>query len=635
MAGCIPDATRKQLFNLLVQQQASSAVHDKANNKKTNEQSSVRHTVSDKEQVQDRPTTTVATTTAGAATITAAPYSSIFPGRLSIKSITSSSDGGMSLVGTRIVVGGWVKTGRLQGKGNSFCFIALNDGSTPDNLQVVIEAEHAPISTLVQTGTCLVVEGEMKATPAGTLQKVELHADKLLHRGGCIAKDYPIAKARHTLEYLREVMHLRPRTNLISSVSRIRNALAFATHKFFNEKGFVYVHTPLITSSDCEGAGEMFQVTTLLNGVGDRTVQDAKDVAAGGTQDKIKQLKEDVAAQGIVVKNAKDAAKDQQEKSTGATPAFDVKSEVKKLLELKDALKLAEASGVSVGGLARTANGSDIDYSKDFFSRPTFLTVSGQLQAEIYACALTSVYTFGPTFRAENSHTSRHLAEFWMIEPEIAFANLQDDMDCAEDYVKFCCKHLLEACMEDMEFITKHVDKEALNRVKNVLAEPFARCSYTEGVKILEKAVKEGKKKFENEVFWGCDLASEHERYLAEEVFQKPTIVYNYPKEIKAFYMRLNEDKKTVAAMDILVPRVGELVGGSVREERLEVLEDIIQANGLELDDYKWYLELRKFGTVPHAGFGLGFERLILFCTGIENIRDVIPFPRWPGNASF
>ena len=329
------------------------------------------------------------------------------------------------------------------------------------------------------------------------------------------------------------------------------------------------------------------------------------------------------------MKDAKNTAKE------GGNVDVDVKKEVKKLLELKDELKVAEEAGVSVGGIPRTSNGTDIDYSKDFFYRPTFLTVSGQLQAEIYACALTSVYTFGPTFRAENSHTSRHLAEFWMIEPEIAFANLQDDMDCAEDYVKFCCKHLLETCLEDMEFISKQVDKDAMNRVKNVLAEPFARCSYTESIEILEKAIKEGKKKFENEVFWGCDLASEHERYIAEEVFRKPTIVYNYPKEIKAFYMRLNEDKKTVAAMDILVPRVGELVGGSVREERLEVLQDIIKANGLELDDYKWYLELRKFGTVPHAGFGLGFERLILFCTGIENIREVIPFPRWPGNASF
>jgi asparaginyl-tRNA synthetase len=302
------------------------------------------------------------------------------------------------------------------------------------------------------------------------------------------------------------------------------------------------------------------------------------------------------------------------------------------LLSAKKVVEEAEAQARMTGGLPRKPDGG-IDYSHDFFGMPVSMTVSGQLQGEIYACAMTSIYTFGPTFRAENSHTTRHLAEFWMIEPEIAFADLYDDMQCAQDYVRYCCKCVLEECMGDLELLSKMYDKGCIDRVKSVVAEPFARCSYTEGVEILQKAIKDGVK-FENtEVEWGMDFGSEHERYLCEKVFGKPVICYNYPKAIKAFYMRANEDGKTVASMDVLVPGVGELIGGSQREERYDVLVDRIKELGLDVEAYEWYLDLRKYGTCVHSGFGLGFERLILFCTGIENIRDVIPFPRWPGNA--
>jgi asparaginyl-tRNA synthetase len=307
---------------------------------------------------------------------------------------------------------------------------------------------------------------------------------------------------------------------------------------------------------------------------------------------------------------------------------------VKTLLAMKESLAQMEEKARVVGGIQRTENGS-IDYSKDFFGKPAYLTVSGQLNGEYYACGLSNVYTFGPTFRAENSHTSRHLAEFWMIEPEMAFCTLQDDMQCAEDYVRFCCRHLLDTCRPDLEFITKMIDSEAINRLEQVASSPFMRLSYTDAVAKLEEVEKSGEKKFQFPVSWGIDLQSEHERYLTEEVYKQPVIVYDYPKEIKAFYMRLNDDNKTVAAMDVLVPRVGELIGGSQREDRFDVLEERIQASGMPLEPYASYLDLRKYGTVPHSGFGLGFERLILFATGIENIRDVIPFPRWPGNASF
>jgi len=351
---------------------------------------------------------------------------------------------------------------------------------------------------------------------------------------------------------LRTIAHLRPRTNTIGAVTRVRNQLAFAIHKYYVEKGFYYINTPLITASDCEGAGEMFGVTTLMNGI-----NSVKDIPA-------------------------------------------------------------------------TPEGKP-DYTKDFFGRPSFLTVSGQLNGEIYACALSKIYTFGPTFRAENSHTTRHLAEFWMIEPEMAFYDLHDNMDLAEDFIKSVIKHVLETCPEDMAFFNQYVEKGLLDRLKNVLENPFERITYTQAVDILKKTGQ----KFVVPVEWGLDLASEHERYLTEVVYKKPVIVTDYPKEFKSFYMRLNDDGKTVAAMDILVPKIGEIIGGSQREERLDVLEKRLEEVKLPKENYSWYLDLRRFGTVTHSGFGLGFERLVQFTTGVENIRDVIPFPRYPGHADF
>ncbi|GLU09997.1 hypothetical protein SLE2022_268280 [Rubroshorea leprosula] len=474
-----------------------------------------------------------------------------FSDRVLISSIVGRPDGGEGLAGQRVRAGGWVKTGREQGKG-TFAFLELNDGSSPENLQVIVGAGVAELSPLVATGTCVVVDGVLKVPPDGTKQRIELQVDKVVHVGPVDPAKYPLPKTKLTLEFLRDYLHLRSRTNTISAVARIRNALAFATHCFFQEHGFLYVHTPIITTSDCEGAGEMFQVTTLIT--------DSQ------------KLRKDL------IKNGK------------------------------------------------------IDYSQDFFARQAFLTVSGQLQVETYACAVSNVYTFGPTFRAEHSHTSRHLAEFWMVEPEIAFADLQDDMNCAEAYVKYMCQWLLDKCLDDMEFMAKNYDKSCIERLKLVASTPFGHISYTEAIELLEDAIKGGKK-FENDVEWGIDLSSEHERFLTEVKFQKPVIVYNYPKRIKAFYMRLNDDSKTVAAMDVLVPKVGELVGGSQREERYEVIRGRILEMGLPLEPYEWYLDLRRFGTVKHSGFGLGFERMILFATGIDNIRDVIPFPRYPGKA--
>jgi len=451
-----------------------------------------------------------------------------------------------------------------------------------------------------------------------------LKASKILHVGKSDGAEYPLAKKKQSMEYLREIAHLRPRTNTIGAVARIRNALAYATHKFFQDNGFLYVHTPIITASDCEGAGEMFQVTTLL-GEAESNKQEPVDEAA------LEALRAEVAEQGSKVKDAKAAAAEDKENKDLAKAS---KKEVKKLLQLKESLASMEEKARVIGGIQRKEDGS-IDYSKDFFGKPSYLTVSGQLNGEYFACALSNIYTFGPTFRAENSHTARHLAEFWMIEPEMAFCTIEDDMQCAEDYVRFCCRHVLETCRPDLEFITKMIDSEAINRLEQVASTPFMRLSYTDAIAKLEEVVKNGEKKFQFPVSWGIDLQSEHERYLTEEVYKQPVIVYNYPKDIKAFYMRLNDDQKTVAAMDVLVPRVGELIGGSQREDRYDVLMERIEATGMPLEPYASYLDMRKYGTVPHSGFGLGFERLILFATGIENIRDVIPFPRWPGNANF
>lgn len=487
-----------------------------------------------------------------------ASYSNAVGGRTRVGRIMLSEDGGKSLVGQKVTVCGWVKTAREANKG-ALWFVELNDGSCCANMQVVIDSDAKGFQSLkgqCATGAALKCVGQVVESPGGK-QAVELLVKEADHEvflfGGVDAKDYPLSKKSHSMEFLRSIAHLRPRSNFIGCVARVRAALAQATHEFFRSRGFLYVHTPLITAADCEGAGEMFQVTTLLGEAEKHGLQKDKD--------------------------------------------------------------------------------GKIDYSKEFFGKPTFLTVSGQLSVENYCCALSNVYTFGPTFRAENSHTSRHLAEFWMIEPELAFADIYDDMDCAEEYLKYCVRYAMEHNLEDLEFFDKQAESGLIARLKNLLAEPFARVTYTEAIDILQR--ESPKANFLVPVEWGMDLGSEHERYLSEKVKQKPTIVYNYPKGIKAFYMRLNEDEKTVAAMDVLAPGIGEVIGGSQREERLEVLDRRITEMGLEPKDYWWYRDLRRFGSVPHAGFGLGFERLIMLTTGVENIRDVIPYPRYPGHADF
>ncbi|KAF6256714.1 hypothetical protein COO60DRAFT_1271722, partial [Scenedesmus sp. NREL 46B-D3] len=446
--------------------------------------------------------------------------------------------------------------------------VQVNDGSNMSGIQVVLEPGVEGWQLLeagqLATGAAVCASGLLVASP-GVKQAVELKADKLTLVGGCDAETYPLQKKRHTLEFLRGVAHLRPRTNTIGGVARVRSALSHATHTFFQGAGFQHVHTPILSASDCEGAGEMFQVTTLLSGV--------DPAGAAAAQQQVQQLQQEVATQGAAV-----------------------------------------------------------DFSQDFFGEKVFLTVSGQLNGEMYASALGDIYTFGPTFRAENSNTSRHLAEFWMIEPELAFADLADDMACAEAYLKHCVRYIMEHCPEDLAFFDSMVEKGLLARLQDVLDRPFATVTYSEAIKLLLAS----KKQFEYPVAWGIDLQSEHERYLSEVVFAKsPLIVTDYPKDIKAFYMRLNDDDQTVAAMDLLVPKVGELIGGSQREERADVLTRRMADSGLNPDDYWWYLDLRRYGAVPHAGFGLGFERLVQFSTGVDNIRDVIPFPRYPSHCKF
>jgi len=443
-----------------------------------------------------------------------------------------------------VLVQGWVRTRR---DAKTFSFLEVNDGSCLRNLQVIAPAtlaNYAEVQHLI-TGASVAIRGKLVASQ-GQGQKWELGAEEVTIVGPSDA-GYPLQKKGHTAEFLREIAHLRPRSNLFGAVFRMRSRLAFAVHRFFNERGFAYVHAPIVTGSDCEGAGELFRVTTL---------------------------------------------------DPLAPP--------------------------------KKPDGS-VDFSQDFFGRPTYLTVSGQLEAEAFACALSKVYTFGPTFRAENSNTSRHASEFWMIEPEMAFCDLEGDMDLAEEFVKALIREARTNGAEDLELFAKFVDKDLLTRLDFVLERPFQRVSYTEAVKLLA----ESGKSFEYPVAYGTNLQSEHERYLTEVVFKRPVTVYNYPKEIKPFYMRLNDDDRTVTAMDVLVPGIGEIVGGSQREERPDVLEASIRRHGLDPKDYAWYLDLRRWGTVPHAGFGLGFERMLMFVTGVSNIRDVIPFARTPGNAAF
>ncbi|KAL1824116.1 asparagine--tRNA ligase, cytoplasmic 1 [Daucus carota subsp. sativus] len=540
-----------------------------------------------------------------------------FSQRVLIKTILSRPDGGAGLAGQTVKIGGWVKTGRKANK-DEFAFLEVNDGSCPANLQVIIYATISPLDQLVSTGACVHVEGKLDVPPEGkNKQKIELKVEKVLDVGPVDPSKYPIPKTKLTLEFLRDHVHLRARTNTIASIARIRDELAYATHTFFRKHGFRYVHTPIISTSDCEGAGEMFQVTTLFSD----TEKLDKELIANPPPSQA-----DLEAASVLVKEKGGVVA--QLKSAKASKS-EISAAVSELTKAKEIFsKLEERSKLKPGIPKKDGK---VDYSQDFFARQAFLTVSGQLQVETYACALSSVYTFGPTFRAEHSHTSRHLAEFWMVEPEIAFADLEDDMRCAEAYVKFMCQWLLDNCLDDMKFMVEKYDKGAIDRLKMVASTDFVRLSYTEAVAILEEVAKE--KVFENKVEWGIDLASEHERYLTEVKFKSPVIVYNYPKGIKAFYMKVNPDNKTVAAMDVLVPKVGELIGGSQREERYEVIKERISEMGLPLDPYQWYLDLRRFGTVKHSGFGLGFERMILFATGLENIRDVIPFPRYPGRA--
>jgi asparaginyl-tRNA synthetase len=466
--------------------------------------------------------------------------------RTKIKELKNSPKGTTSLIGAEIRIKGWVRTVRNQ---KSFTFIEINDGSTLSNFQVIADGNMPNYQKIVAdlaTGVSVDVKGTIVESP-GEGQKIEMQAKEIQLLGPCNPEVYPLQKKRHSLEFLRTIAHLRPRTNTLGAIARLRSTLAFATHKFFQERGFLYIQTPVITASDCEGAGEMFRVTTL---------------------------------------------------------------DLEKVPKNQD---------------------GQTDYNQDFFGRPAYLTVSGQLNGEIFACALSDIYTFGPTFRAENSNTSRHLAEFWMIEPEMAFADINDDMENAEAFIKFVLKYAMDYCQEDLQFFNDQISKHLIERIQQVIQIPFERATYTYAVRILEKSGKQ----FEYPVKWGMDLQSEHERYLTEEYFAKPVIITDFPKEIKPFYMRLNEDGKTVANMDILVPRIGEIIGGSQREERLDALKERMHAMGLKHEDYWWYLELREFGSVPHAGYGLGFERLVQFASGIENIRDAIAFPRFPGKADF
>ena len=449
--------------------------------------------------------------------------------------------------GAMVNVKGWVRTRRGS---KQVSFIALNDGSTINNVQVVADLANFDEEVLKQvtTGACISVNGELVES-IGSGQAAEIQAREIEVLGTC-DNTYPLQKKGCSMEFLREIAHLRPRTNTFGAVFRIRHNMAIAIHEFFHKKGFFYFHTPIITASDCEGAGQMFQVTT---------------------------------------KNLYDLKKDE--------------------------------------------NGSII-YDDDFFGKQASLTVSGQLEGELAATALGAIYTFGPTFRAENSNTPRHLAEFWMVEPEVAFADLNELMDLEEEFIKFCVQWALDNCKDDLEFLNKMIDKGLIERLQKVVSTEFVRLPYTEGIKILEEAIAKGKK-FEFPVYWGCDLASEHERYLVEEHFQKPVIMTDYPAEIKAFYMKQNEDGKTVQGTDVLFPQIGEIIGGSVREENYDKLMNRINELNIPMKDMWWYLDTRRYGSCPHAGFGLGFERLLLFVTGMANIRDVIPFPRTPRNAEF
>ena len=530
---------------------------------------------------------------------------------------------GSSVIGSTVLIKGWVRTVRDQ---KTFSFVEVNDGSSLAGIQVVAQSSmdgYEAVQSLT-TGAAVAIVGEVVASK-GKGQEIEIQAGSVEVVGECDAKTYPLQKKRHSLEFLRSIAHLRPRSNLFGAVSRVRSTLAQATHAFFASEGFRYVQTPLLTASDCEGAGEMFRVTTL-----DPTAMSSPAAMPAPqlmSDDERTSIEAQIKEQGEAVRAVKEA------KKAGEADKAAVDAAVAELLALKAKLEPAAAS------TAPSAPSADA-YADDFFGKQAFLTVSGQLSAETYACALGDVYTFGPTFRAEDSNTARHLAEFWMIEPEMAFADLNDDMDNAEKYVKYVVKHVLDTCPKDMEFFCSFVDKELGDRLTRLVDEPFARVTYSEAIELLQEEIAKDPSKWEfPDVEFGTDLSTEHERWLAETKFKTAVFVYNYPKAIKAFYMRDNEGcepgKETVAAMDLLVPGIGELIGGSQREERLDMLKMKMAEVGLSEEDYWWYLDLRKYGTVPHAGYGLGFERLVCYVTGVANIRDAIAFPRYPGSCEF
>lgn len=462
-------------------------------------------------------------------------------------------------IGKEVKLQGWVRT-RRDSKGG-FSFLELNDGSCLGNVQVIAEGTLPNYESEVKhlgAGSCVSIVGQVRQSPAKG-QATEVVAKSIAIHGLADPESYPMQKKQHSFEFLRTIAHLRPRTNTFGAITRVRNRISRSIHDFFQEQGFLYINTPIITASDCEGAGEMFKVTTL------------------------------------------------------------------------DLDKVPRATGEGTTPVAHAPGSPGIDFTKDFFGKPAYLTVSGQLQGEIFACALGKIYTFGPTFRAENSNTARHLAEFWMVEPEVAFNELTDNMDLAEAFLKRIFSDVLKHNAEDMAFFKERIEPTAIDRLQAIIDSDFVRLPYTEAIDVLKKSGE----KFEFPVEWGKDLQAEHERYLTEKTFKKPVILFDYPRTIKPFYMRVNEDGKTVRAMDVLVPGVGEIIGGSQREERLDVLEQRMKEQGLNPEGYWWYLDLRRYGTVPHSGFGLGLERTVLFVSGMANIRDVIPFPRTPGNAEF
>merc|ERR1711943_51281 len=532
-------------------------------------------------------------------------------GRVMLKDLFGREDKGKGLIGQEVSIGGWVRTGREGDKG-AFAFLIISDGTCPETIQVLVESSVYNTKDLLASGTSIAVKGTVVESP-GSGQSIEVKATEVTYVGACDAKTFPMAPKAHSLEYLRSVAHFRSRSNLFSAVFRVRNSLAAATHTFYQTRNFMYCHSPIITASDCEGAGEMFQVSSLLP-PGNTVVPEREGPDTAAIEAASKQVEEI----GNEIRTLKESG---GSKNT-------IKNLVKKLKKAKTEVETLQSVPTKIGGLPQTDD-HKIDYSRDFFGQPTFLTVSGQLQAEVMACSMSAVYTFGPTFRAEESHTSRHLAEFWMIEPEVAFCDLTDLMQLAEDYVRFCCQYVLDHNLADLQTIDAWSESKAKRDAKVKKKGTENVRTYTEPIDILNKSGKFGN------VEWGIDLPSVQERYLAEEVYKGPVIVYNYPKEIKAFYMRANEDGKTVAAMDVLCPQIGELIGGSQREERLDTLLAKMAELGLEEEHFSWYLDLRRFGTVPHAGFGLGFERLVMFATGMENIRDVIPFPRVPQSCLF